>query len=92
MASNEHEITYDIHDHIGVIKAYNSGWQKELNIIAWNNGNPKYDIREWDMKHEHMTRGITLNAEEMEQLYRLMDGMDFKIKRTEDAGAEAEEA
>lgn len=63
MAVNQREnsdITYDIKEHIGVIKTFNTGWQKELNIVSWNGGNPKYDIREWDMDHTHMTRGITL--------------------------------
>lgn len=54
MAVNQREnsdITYDIKEHIGVIKTFNTGWQKELNIVSWNGGNPKYDIREWDMDH-----------------------------------------
>jgi hypothetical protein len=24
-----------------------SGWSKELNLISWNDRDPKYDLREW---------------------------------------------
>ena len=79
MATNENanrEIRYEIKEHIGVIKAFNTGWQKELNVISWNDGTPKYDIREWDMKHEHMTRGITLFPDEMASICNLMKGRE----------------
>ena len=39
MAVNQREnsnITYDIKEHIGVIKTFNTGWQKELNIISYS--------------------------------------------------------
>ncbi|MGI6737331.1 MAG: YdbC family protein [Anaerovoracaceae bacterium] len=81
MASKEtgkNDITYEIREHIGVIKTFNTGWQKELNVIAWNNGAPKYDIREWDMNHEHMTRGITLFPDEMAAICDLLQGREFE--------------
>ena len=81
MAVNENEkqkITYDVKEHIGVIKTFKTGWTKELNIIAWNEGNPKYDIREWDMNHEHMTRGITLFPDEMEAVCILLKNREFE--------------
>ena len=82
MAVNEREnreITYEIRENIGVIKRFNTGWTKELNIIAWNGGNPKYDTREWDMEHKHMTRGITLYPDEMQAICRLLEGRDFEV-------------
>ncbi|MEI3503270.1 MAG: PC4/YdbC family ssDNA-binding protein [Anaerovoracaceae bacterium] len=48
---------------------YPTGWRKELNLVSWNGGAPKYDIRDWDPDHERMSRGITLHEKEM----RLMD-------------------
>ncbi|MEA4922385.1 MAG: PC4/YdbC family ssDNA-binding protein [Eubacteriaceae bacterium] len=83
MAVNENEkkeIKYDIKEHIGVIKTFNTGWQKELNLISWNDGTPKYDIREWDMKHAHMTRGITLFPDEMESICSLLQGREFETE------------
>ena len=58
------KILYEIVDHIGVLKTNSNGWRKELNVVKWNGGNPKYDIREWDTSHTLMTRGITLTPEE----------------------------
>ena len=49
-----------------------NGWNKELNIVSWNGGQPKYDIRDWDLDHEHMSRGVTLHEKEMRQIFDLM--------------------
>ncbi|MBP3199255.1 MAG: hypothetical protein J6N21_19970, partial [Butyrivibrio sp.] len=45
------------------------GWRKELNLISWNEAEPKYDIRDWAPDHEKMGKGITLTKEEAKQLY-----------------------
>jgi len=77
MAVNEKEkseIVFEIKDHVGVIKTYPNGWSKELNVVVWNNGNPKYDIRDWDQDHEHMSRGITLHADELKKLVDMTAG------------------
>lgn len=58
------EIAFSITSHIGVITEYQTGWRKEVNIVAWNEGAPKFDIRDWDPEHEHMSRGITLHEDE----------------------------
>lgn len=75
MTGNEkknEEVTFQITEHIGVIATYNNNWTKELNKISWNGSNPKYDIRDWDKHHEHMSRGITLHEDEMQILYQLL--------------------
>lgn len=64
-------ITYEILEHIGVISKYDSGWNKELNIISWNGGAAKYDIRDWDHYHERMKKGITLFDGELRKLVEL---------------------
>ena len=48
------------------------GWNRELNVVAWNDNPAKYDIREWDETHERMSKGITLTAEEALGLYHLL--------------------
>lgn len=68
MANNNTEVTFEIMEHIGVIDARNDGWTKEVNIVAWNGGQPKIDIRDWDSSHERMTRGITLTEDQAEKL------------------------
>jgi len=63
---------YEIKRHIGVIAEYPNGWTKELNIVAWNGGVDKYDIRDWDATHEHMSRGVTLHKDEARKLLELL--------------------
>lgn len=67
----ERNITFEIREHIGVITRYESGWNKELNIISWNGGTAKYDLRDWDPHHERMKRGITLFDTELRKLIEL---------------------
>ncbi len=63
------DFTFEIVEEIGVLSENAKGWKKELNLISWNGGEPKYDIRDWDPKHEKMGKGITLTEEEAKQLY-----------------------
>lgn len=66
------EVTYNIIEHLGVVAEYKSGWRKELNIIEWNNGAPKYDLRDWDKEHEHMSKGMTFVKSEARELVRIL--------------------
>lgn len=66
------DFTYEIKKELGVISEGNRGWQKELNLISWNNGAPKYDIRDWAPEHEKMGKGVTLSKEELMELYALL--------------------
>lgn len=61
---------FEIIEHFGVLAKYKNGWSKELNLVAWNGGEAKYDIREWDPSHERMSRGVTLTADEMSELVK----------------------
>mgnify|MGYP001184919942 CR=1 FL=1 len=62
------EVKFEIINHIGVLSTSKSGWTKELNVVSWNGGPPKYDIREWNEDHTKMSKGITMNEEEIGQL------------------------
>lgn len=62
------EVTFEIMEHVGVLESRNDGWTKEVNIVSWNGGQPKIDIRDWDPTHERMTRGITLMEDAAEKL------------------------
>lgn len=70
--SNNGEIEFKIVEYIGIIETQKNGWNKELNIVAWNGNPPKYDIREWDPEHERMSKGITLQEKETERLADLL--------------------
>lgn len=73
----DRDIVFEIVEHIGVIKAYPNGWTKELNMVSWNNTGTKYDIRDWDMEHERMSRGITLKTDEMQAVVNLLKDRKF---------------
>lgn len=66
------EFTYEIVEELGVISENAKGWRKELNLISWNGGEAKFDVREWSPNHEKMGKGITLSEEEAKQLYMLL--------------------
>lgn len=69
-------ITFEITKHIGVISESSRGWTKELNLVSWNNRDPKYDIREWDPDHEKMGKGVTFSEEEVTKLKELLNDID----------------
>ena len=66
------ELKYYIEESFGVLSATPSGWTKELNLISWNEGEPKYDIRQWSPDHSKMGKGISLSREEAEELKNLL--------------------
>lgn len=71
------KIKYEITETIGVISEGAKGWRKELNLISWNDREPKYDIRDWDSVHDKMGKGITLSREEVKELKQLLGGLDL---------------
>lgn len=66
------DIKFEIKEEIGVLSESTKGWTKELNLISWNDGAPKYDLRDWAPNHEKMGKGITLSADEVQELYKLL--------------------
>ena len=72
------ELKYEIVKTLGIISENAKGWTKELNLVSWNDREPKYDIREWSPEHDKMGKGITLTEEELEALLEI-------AQETEDA-------
>lgn len=66
------DIKYEIIEKRGILSESTKGWTKELNLISWNGGTPKYDIRDWSPDHEKMGKGITLTDEEAKKLKELL--------------------
>ncbi|MCL2372451.1 MAG: PC4/YdbC family ssDNA-binding protein [Defluviitaleaceae bacterium] len=66
------EIKFEITKHIGVLSEGSKGWRKELNLISWNDREPKYDIRDWAPDNSKMGKGVTLSAEEITELKSLL--------------------
>ena len=70
-------IKYDIVKEVGVVSENSSGWTKEINLISWNDRAPKYDIIDWAPGHEKMGKGVTLSADELRELKRILNEMDI---------------
>ncbi len=66
------DVKYEIVKQIGVLSKSSSGWTKELNLIRWNDREPKYDIRDWSPDREKMGKGVTLSKEELAALKQLL--------------------
>ena len=71
------DIKYEILKTIGVLSTSASGWSKELNLISWNDREPKYDLRDWSANHEKMGKGATLSKEELSALKELLNSIEL---------------
>jgi len=69
------DIKYEIKNHFGILSESSKGWKKELNLVSWNDREPKYDIREWDPTHEKMGKGVTLGPEELKKLRDILNSL-----------------
>ena len=49
------ELKYEIAEELGVLSENEKGWRKELNLVSWNEREPKYDIRDWNPIHDRMS-------------------------------------
>ena len=72
------DIKFEIVKEIGVLSESSKGWKKELNIVSWNDGAPKYDLRDWDPEHEKMGKGVTLTEDEIKALKSLLDTQQWE--------------
>jgi hypothetical protein len=66
------EFKFTITQPLGVLSEGTKGWQKEINMVSWNERPSKLDIRDWGPNHEKMGKGITLNAEELAILKHIL--------------------
>lgn len=72
------DIKFEISKSLGVLSEGSKGWQKEINLVSWNERKPKIDIRDWGPEHEKMGKGITLNKEELKKLKELLEEIDLE--------------
>ena len=71
------EIKHEIIKKIGVLSTSAKGWTKELNLISWNEREPKYDLRDWAPEHEKMGKGVTLSKEDLLALKELLNNTEL---------------
>ncbi len=70
-------IKYEIIKQIGVLSKSASGWAKELNLVSWNDREPKYDLRDWSADRQKMGKGVTLSREELLALKELLNSVEL---------------
>lgn len=70
------DIKYEIVEKIAVLSTTEKGWSKELNLISWNEREPKYDLRDWNENHDKMGKGITLTKDELLQLKEALNSYE----------------
>ncbi len=58
------EFKYEIKENIAILSTSRSGWNRELNLVSWNESKAKLDLRDWAPDHKKMSKGITLSREE----------------------------
>ena len=85
------DIKFEIIKKIGVLSKSASGWARQLNLISWNEREPKYDIRErssasghpravireWSPDGQKMGKGVTLSKEELLALKEILNKVDL---------------
>lgn len=71
------DIKFEIKESIGTLSESAKGWTKELNLVSWNNREPKYDLRDWAPDHEKMGKGVTFTLEELRALKELLAKLEI---------------
>ena len=69
------DLVFEIEKTVAVLSTSAKGWQKELNLVSWNNRPAKYDLREWSPDHSKMGKGVTLSEEELQALKDALSNM-----------------
>lgn len=67
------DIKFEIKETVGVLSEGSKGWEKQLNLISWNDKESKYDIRDWAPEHSKMGKGVTLTKDELIKLKVLLN-------------------
>ena len=71
------EIKYEVVQRVAVLSQRPRGWERQLNLISWNDGEPKYDIRDWSPDGSRMAKGISLTEEELKTLKDILNDMEL---------------
>jgi hypothetical protein len=77
------DIKFEITKSLGILSEGSKGWQKEINMVSWNERKPKIDIRDWGPEHKKVGKGVTLNIEELKKLKELLGGIDMEALEEE---------
>lgn len=71
------EFKYEITERIGVLSTNAKGWERQLNMISWNDHEPKYDIRDWSPDGTKMSKGISMTRDEIAVLKDILNELEL---------------
>ena len=71
------EFKYENTERIAVHSQSANGWERQLNMVSWNDREPKYDIRDWSPDGSKMGKGISLSRDEIAILKGILEDMDL---------------
>lgn len=71
------EFKYEITERIAVLSTNANGWERQLNMVSWNEREPKYDIRDWSPDGSKMGKGISLSHEELSILKGILNELEL---------------
>lgn len=70
------EFKYKLIDKLATISTHNN-ITKELNIIAFGNSEPIYDLRKWDRSKDRMLKGISFTKDELAELKQVLNNIEL---------------
>ena len=71
------EFKYEITERIAVLSQNPNGWERQLNMVSWNDREPKYDIRDWAPDGSKMGKGISLSHDEISILKDILNELEL---------------
>lgn len=71
------EFKYEVTQKIATISEGARGWERQLNMVSWNENEPKYDIRDWAPDNAKMGKGISMTRDELIALKDILNELDF---------------
>lgn len=74
------EFKYEIRKNLGVIAEEKSYRTLELNLVSFNDAEPKYDLRRWVNKDGERTmgKGCTMTGEQIRALRDLLNSLPLE--------------
>ncbi|KAA0119559.1 hypothetical protein FKX92_03215 [Streptococcus sanguinis] len=81
---NDQPVHFRVVEHIAILSENEKGWRKELNLVSWNDSEPKYDIRSWKDDYSQVGKGVTLFEDEIIILGKVLQQLPFMEKKKEE--------
>ena len=74
------EFKYEIKQHFGVVAEEKSYRTLELNLVSFNDAEPKYELRRWVNKdgEKTMGKGVTMTGEQIRALRDLLNSLPLE--------------